>query len=49
MQGRTAGTEGRKVFAEGQMWHGDRLLAEAEGIFIQVRDDFRTRLGWAQR
>jgi hypothetical protein len=48
MQGRTAGTEGRKVFAEGQMWHGDRLLAEAEGIFIQVRDDFRTRLGWAQ-
>ena len=47
MRGWTAGSEGRKVFAEGQMWHGDRLLAEAEGIFIRVHDDFRTRLGWA--
>jgi acyl-coenzyme A thioesterase PaaI-like protein len=46
MQGNTAEAEGRKVFATGKMWHGDDLLAEAEGIFIRVGDDFRARMGW---
>ena len=32
MEGRTSETQGRKVFAQGKMWHGDDLLAEAEGI-----------------
>jgi len=44
MEGRSAGVDGRKVFAEGKMWHGDVLLAEAEGIFIQVGGDFREKL-----
>ena len=48
MEGRTGETQGRKVFAQGKMWHGDDLLAEAEGIFIQVGDDFRERMGWAK-
>ena len=48
MEGRTSETQGRKVFAQGKMWHGDDLLAEAEGIFIQVGDDFRERMGWAK-
>ena len=47
MEGRTAGSDGRKVFARGEMWHGENLLAEAEGIFIQVGDDFRGRMGLA--
>jgi len=46
MEGRTAGSQGRKVFARGRMWHGERLLAEAEGIFIQVDEAFRARMGW---
>jgi hypothetical protein len=47
MEGRTAGSDGRKVFAQGEMWHGENLLAEAEGIFIQVGDDFRGQMGLA--
>jgi len=49
MEGRTAGTDGRKVYARGEMRHGDRLLAEAEGVFIKVDDDFRAKMGWAKR
>ncbi len=46
LEGRTAGSEGRKVFARGSMWHGEELLAEAEGVFIRVGDDFRAAMGW---
>ncbi len=28
--------EGRKIFTEGKLWAGDRLCAEAEGLFISV-------------
>lgn len=31
-----AGRQGRKITATGSMWHGDVLLAEAEGIFIEL-------------
>ena len=48
MEGHTGEAEGRKVFARGKMWHGDELLAEAEGIFIRVGDDFQARMGWEQ-
>ena len=41
LEGRTTGTEGRKVFAAGSMWDGEVLLAEAEGIFISIDGDFR--------
>ncbi len=44
MEGRHTGTERRKVFAEGKMWHGDTLIAEAEGIFIRIEGDFRAML-----
>ena len=46
MEGRTGEARGRKVFAQGEIWHGDTLLAEAEGVFIKVADDFRARMGW---
>ncbi|MDG2336019.1 MAG: PaaI family thioesterase [Myxococcota bacterium] len=49
MEGQTAGTDGRKVYARGEMWHGDVLLAESEGTFIQIGDDFRAKMGWAER
>ncbi len=32
------GSEGRKVYAEGRILDGDRLLVEAEGLFIQPKD-----------
>jgi len=44
MEGRPAGVDGRKVYAEGSFWHGDTLLAEAEGIFIQIVGQLRERL-----
>lgn len=44
MEGRHTGTERRKVFAEGKMWHGDTLLAEAEGIFVSIEGNFRDEL-----
>jgi acyl-coenzyme A thioesterase PaaI-like protein len=44
MEGRPAGVDGRKVYAEGTMWHGETLLAEAEGIFIQIAGELRDRL-----
>ncbi len=44
MEGHCSGSEGRKVFSSGKMWLGDSLLAEAEGIFIQLAGDFRTEL-----
>jgi acyl-coenzyme A thioesterase PaaI-like protein len=37
------GTEGRKIFTEGQLFAGDMLCAEADGIFITV-DESR----WAE-
>ncbi|MHB8219560.1 MAG: PaaI family thioesterase [Acidimicrobiales bacterium] len=33
---RQTGTEGRKIFAWGGVYHGGQLTAEAEGIFIEV-------------
>jgi len=44
MEGHQAGVDGRKVFAEGTMWHGDTLLAEAEGIFIRLPDEVRNQI-----
>jgi acyl-coenzyme A thioesterase PaaI-like protein len=44
MEGRPAGVEGREVFVEGSMWHGETLLAEAEGTFVQVTGDMREKL-----
>jgi len=38
MEGRPAGVDGRKVYAEGTMWCGETLLAEAEGVFVRVGD-----------
>lgn len=47
MEGNTGKAQGRKVFATGKMWHGDDLLAEAEGIFVRPGDDFQARMmGW---
>lgn len=37
LEGHTTGTEGRKVFASGTISAGDRLCAEANGIFIGVQ------------
>lgn len=34
--GRLAKVEGRKIFTEGTLFAGDRLCAEAEGLFISV-------------
>jgi hypothetical protein len=34
---RTTGSERRKVFAWGGIYHGDELTAEAEGIFISMQ------------
>ncbi len=28
--------EGRKIFTKGELWAGDRLCAEAEGLFISI-------------
>jgi acyl-coenzyme A thioesterase PaaI-like protein len=44
LEGRPGGVEGRKVYAAGSMWHGDTLLAEAEGVFILIGADARSRL-----
>jgi acyl-coenzyme A thioesterase PaaI-like protein len=30
--------EGRKTWATGRLWDGERLLADAEGLFIELRD-----------
>ncbi len=35
MEAHSTGTEGRKVFAHGEMRDGDRVTAEAEGVFIR--------------
>ena len=29
--------EGRKIFTKGELWAGDRLCAEAEGLFISIK------------
>jgi acyl-coenzyme A thioesterase PaaI-like protein len=29
--------EGRKIFTRGELWAGDRLCAEAEGLFISIK------------
>lgn len=44
LEGRHAGVEGRKVYAKGSMWHGDVLLAEAEGVFILIGAESRSKL-----
>ena len=31
--------EGRKIFTEGQLFAGDRLCAEAEGLFISINPE----------
>ena len=31
--------EGRKIFTEGQLYAGDRLCAEAEGLFISINPE----------
>jgi len=36
MVGEYVRTEGRRVYTEGSLWAGDRLCAEAEGIFVSV-------------
>ncbi len=36
MQGVLSRREGRKIYCEGQLWAGDRLCAEAEGLFISL-------------
>jgi acyl-coenzyme A thioesterase PaaI-like protein len=36
--------EGRKTFSKGTFHYGDRLCAEAEGVFIQPKDDIFARL-----
>jgi acyl-coenzyme A thioesterase PaaI-like protein len=41
--------EGRKIFAEGRMYAGDVLTAEAEGIFISVNLDKMLMMVEAQR
>jgi hypothetical protein len=30
--------EGRKIFTKGELWAGDRLFAEAEALFISIRE-----------
>lgn len=44
MEGHCKRIEGRKVFAEGTLWHGETLLAEADGVFIQFSEDFRSEM-----
>lgn len=46
--GRLSRVEGRKIFTEGHLWAGDRLCAEAEGIFISI-DPNRFRALMEQR
>lgn len=36
MVGEYVRTEGRRVYTSGSLWAGDRLCAEAEGIFVSV-------------
>ncbi len=36
MVGEYVRSEGRRVYTEGSLWAGDRLCAEAEGIFVSV-------------
>jgi hypothetical protein len=37
--GRLASVNGRKIITEGQLFAGDRLCAEAEGLFISMRPE----------
>ncbi len=41
---RVAGRERRKTFAEGKLYAGDRLCAEAEGIFVAIGEEGFARL-----
>lgn len=41
--------EGRKLFCEGQLWAGERLCAEAEGLFISMDSERFQRLLAARR
>ncbi len=44
LAGWLARVEGRKIFAEGTLHAGDRLCAEAEGIFISIDADVFRKL-----
>jgi len=35
-EGELAGVDGRKISTVGRLYHGDRLTAEAEGLFISI-------------
>jgi acyl-coenzyme A thioesterase PaaI-like protein len=35
--GRLERVEGRKIFTRGELWAGERLCAEAEGLFISIQ------------
>ncbi len=37
--GRVERVEGRKTTVSGQLWHGDRLCADAEALFVALRAD----------
>ncbi len=36
IQAEMTATEGRKIFCRGRLWAGERLCAEAEGLFVTV-------------
>jgi hypothetical protein len=36
LEGRIRSVEGRKIFTDGQLYVGDSLRAEAEGLFISI-------------
>lgn len=44
MRGWLRGVEGRKIFADGTLHVGERLCAEAEGIFITINPELFLRL-----
>jgi acyl-coenzyme A thioesterase PaaI-like protein len=44
MRGWLRGVEGRKIYADGTLYAGDRLCAEAEGIFISISPEMFLRL-----
>ena len=39
MRARVAGTEGRKVFIEGELFAGEQQTVATKGIFVRPRDD----------
>ena len=41
VEARTEARSGRKITAQGRIWHGDELTAEAEGLFVMSRQRAR--------